>query len=42
MRNFDLQLAIAAPPIYPAQLYVGIGTNPNNSGSVWRQQGGPF
>ena len=27
---------------YPPQLYVEIGTNPTDSGSVWRQQGGPF
>src|SRR5258705_11576796 len=41
MRNFDLQLAIATLRL-PAQLHVEIGTNPNASGSVWRQQGGPF
>src|SRR5882757_9459743 len=29
-------------PDYPSQLYVEIGTNPNDSGSVWRQQGGSF
>jgi hypothetical protein len=41
-RTFDLQLAIANPSDYPPQLYVEIGTNPNASGSAWRQQGGPF
>ena len=30
------------PSDYPPQLYVEIGTNPNASGSVWRQQGGTF
>jgi hypothetical protein len=40
-RTFDLQLAIATPRL-PAQLYVEIGTNPNDSGSVWRQQADPF
>jgi hypothetical protein len=40
-RTFDLQLAIATLRL-PAQLYVEIGTNPNASGSAWRQQGGPF
>src|SRR4029077_13570881 len=27
------------PSEYPPHLYVEIGTNPNASGSVWRQQG---
>jgi len=40
-RTFDLQLAIATLRL-PAQLHVEIGTNPNDSGSVWRQQGRPF
>jgi hypothetical protein len=30
------------PSDYPPQLYVEIGTNPNDSGSVWRQHGGSF
>jgi hypothetical protein len=41
MRSFDLQLAIATLRL-PPKLYVEIGTNPNDSGSVWRQQGGSF
>src|SRR5258705_4019643 len=40
-RTFDLQLAIATLR-FPAPAYVEIGTNPNASGSVWRQQGGTF
>jgi topoisomerase IA-like protein len=37
-RNLDLQLAIATLRLpAPAE----IGTNPNDSGSVWPQQGGP-
>jgi hypothetical protein len=40
-RTFDLQLAIATLRL-PAQPYVEIGTNSKDSGSAWRQQGGPF
>ena len=36
-RNFDLELAIATLRLH-TQLYV----DRNDSGSVWRQQGGPF
>jgi len=38
-RNFDLLLAIATLRL-PVPALFEIGTNPNDSGSVWGQQGG--